>query len=58
LGVTSAGRYADRVAAFREGLKEVGFIENQNVTVEYRWQMTVTSDFRNWRLNWWLDGSG
>jgi putative ABC transport system substrate-binding protein len=37
MGITSAGRYADRVAAFREGLKEVGFVENQNVTIEYRW---------------------
>jgi putative ABC transport system substrate-binding protein len=33
----SAPRYADRVAAFREGLKEVGFVENHNVTIEYRW---------------------
>src|SRR6476469_4274245 len=33
----SARRYADRVTAFRDGLKEVGFVENQNVTIEYRW---------------------
>src|SRR5262245_3689766 len=37
LGVVSANDYADRVAAFREGLKEAGFIENQNVRIEYRW---------------------
>ena len=28
---------ANLVAAFRQGLNEIGFIETQNVTVEYRW---------------------
>ena len=28
---------ADMLAAFREGLKQLGFVEGQNVTVEYRW---------------------
>jgi len=34
---TSAESVPDLVAAFRQGLKETGFVEGQNVAVEYRW---------------------
>jgi putative tryptophan/tyrosine transport system substrate-binding protein len=37
LGVTSSGSYAPYVAAFREGLSEAGYVEGQNLTIEYRW---------------------
>src|SRR5262245_12146074 len=37
LGGTSPEVYADRVRAFRQGLKEAGYIEGQNVEIEYLW---------------------
>jgi putative ABC transport system substrate-binding protein len=33
----SAGGYGYAVDAFRHGLKEIGYVEGQNVAVEYRW---------------------
>ena len=37
LNSASPGGYVPMVAAFRQGLKEVGYLEGQNVAVEYRW---------------------
>ena len=33
----SADTFADRLRAFRQGLKETGHVEGVNVTIEYRW---------------------
>jgi putative ABC transport system substrate-binding protein len=33
----SADEWADRMAAFRQGLGETGFVESRNVVIEYRW---------------------
>ena len=37
LDPTSLDKYAPFVAAFRNGLSEVGFVEDRDVTIEYRW---------------------
>jgi putative ABC transport system substrate-binding protein len=37
LGTASPDLFADRLRAFRQGLGETGYVEGNNVAVEYRW---------------------
>ena len=46
LGTASADQYTIRLRAFRQGLKETGYVEGQNVAIEYRW-----ADSHNDRLS-------
>ena len=40
LNAQTAAGFAHLVAAFKQGLNETGFVEGQNVTIEYRWRIS------------------
>jgi putative tryptophan/tyrosine transport system substrate-binding protein len=37
LNATSPDEFADRLRGFHRGLKETGYVEGENVSIEYRW---------------------
>jgi putative ABC transport system substrate-binding protein len=37
LGAASPSTFAPRLEAFRQGLRDFGYVEGVNITIEYRW---------------------
>jgi putative tryptophan/tyrosine transport system substrate-binding protein len=62
LGLVSASSHAPRVAALRAGLRDLGWIEGQNIQIDFRWaegqydrlsasrSMPRTSRFGEWHV--------
>jgi hypothetical protein len=54
LDATTAADTVYRVSAFREGLKEVGFIDGHNIAIEFRWaEIACRHSRRIWRSGRW-----
>jgi putative ABC transport system substrate-binding protein len=47
----------DRLRAFRQGLKDNGYVEGENVAIEYRWAENQIDRLPELRSNWFADGS-
>ena len=54
---TSPDPIADRLRAFRQGLKETAYVEGDNVTIVYRLAENQTSGCRSLRPIWFAAGS-
>ena len=55
LSSLSAGATAHLVGAFLDGLKEAGYVDGQNLVIEYRWGKTSTIDCRGLPPSWFAD---
>jgi hypothetical protein len=51
LDTRSSNGMASRLAAFRQGLKEIGPVEGENVTITYRWAEIESTVCLRWRAN-------
>ena len=52
LNPASSDGYAERLRGFRQGLKDTGYVERENVSIEYYWGEIKSIGCRRWRLNW------
>ena len=51
LNIASPGPSAPLVTAFHQGLSETGYVEGQNVAIEYRWAEGTTAGINGVRVD-------
>jgi hypothetical protein len=56
LNSASPGPFARLVDAFRQGLREGGYVEGRNVTIEYRWADGQFARLPTWQPSWCTAG--
>jgi hypothetical protein len=54
LSVTSATNGLRNLEALRAGLRTLGYIEGQNMTIAARWPMATSRTFPGWPPNWFV----
>ena len=52
LDINSAESDSRNIAAFREALQRLGYVEGQTVDIDYRYSDGDTKGSRRWRRNW------
>jgi len=52
LGIRSLESDASRLTGLRRGLNETGYVEGQNLTIEYRWGGNQPDRLPHWWLSW------
>ena len=51
----SSDAMADRLTAFRIGLKDMGYVEGENVIIAYHWAEGRAERLRNWPPIWSIE---
>jgi putative tryptophan/tyrosine transport system substrate-binding protein len=54
LNVAAPDGYRPMVAAFRQGLKESGYVEDRNVAIEFRWGGAELTGYLQCWPNWFV----
>ena len=57
IGFLGSASLEDRLRAFRQGLRDTGYVEGNNVAIEYDGRRARMIDCRHWRLIWFAFGS-
>jgi putative ABC transport system substrate-binding protein len=56
LNPTAPEAFAEPMRGLRQGLKDVGYVEGENLTIEYRWPRAAPLHCPRWPPIWYAVG--